>query len=97
MTTGMADNFQAKRVIYHGRVQGVGFRYTSRGIAKRFDVVGFVRNLNDGTVELLAQGEPEEVDGFLAAVGERLAANIKLADVSAVNPDVALTRFEIRH
>ncbi|MEE3179555.1 MAG: acylphosphatase [Verrucomicrobiota bacterium] len=40
----------AKRVIFSGRVQGVGFRYTTREIATGFDVVGAVRNLPDGTV-----------------------------------------------
>lgn len=60
----------SKRVIYEGRVQGVGFRYTCKDLARGFDVVGSVRNLEDGTVELLACGEHEEVDEFLREIAE---------------------------
>ncbi|MBL8829940.1 MAG: acylphosphatase, partial [Planctomycetaceae bacterium] len=45
-----------RRVLFHGRVQGVGFRVTTRSIAQRFAVTGWVRNLPDGSVELLAEG-----------------------------------------
>jgi acylphosphatase len=48
----------------------VGFRYTVRHLAKGYDVIGWVRNLRDGRVELLAAGQPEEVDGFLSAIAE---------------------------
>lgn len=65
-----------KLVYYSGRVQGVGFRATAAGIAGRFAVAGWVRNLPDGRVELLAEGEPAAVEGFLAAVRERLRWNI---------------------
>ena len=62
-----------KRVIYSGTVQGVGFRYTARRIAQGFDVAGYVRNLPDGTVELVAEGAPGEVERFLGAVASRMA------------------------
>lgn len=55
----------AKRVIYEGRVQGVGFRYTTKDLARGYDVLGTVRNLPDGTVELIVAGEGDEVAGFL--------------------------------
>ncbi len=60
----------AKRVIFSGRVQGVGFRYTIREIATGFDVVGAVRNLPDGTVELEIMGETDEVEAYLAEITE---------------------------
>ena len=47
----------AKKVIFTGRVQGVGFRYTTKQIALGFDVSGTVKNLSDGTVELRLMGE----------------------------------------
>lgn len=57
-------------VFYTGRVQGVGFRYTTREIAKGFEVSGYVQNLDDGRVELVAEGEEDEVREFLKAVRE---------------------------
>lgn len=60
----------AKRVIYEGRVQGVGFRYTTKEIATGYDVCGTVKNLSDGTVELEVMGEPEEVEEYLANISE---------------------------
>lgn len=58
----------AKRVIFSGRVQGVGFRYTTKEIVTGFDVVGSVRNLPDGTVELKIMGEADEVEDYLAEI-----------------------------
>jgi acylphosphatase len=59
-----------RRVFYEGRVQGVGFRYTVRRIATGYEVVGWVKNLPDGRVELHAGGEPQEVEAFLTAIRE---------------------------
>ncbi|MCI0464913.1 MAG: acylphosphatase [Gemmataceae bacterium] len=66
-----------KRVTYSGTVQGVGFRYTTRNLAEGFAVAGYVRNLPEGTVELLAQGEAAEVQRFLDAVARRMAGYIE--------------------
>jgi acylphosphatase len=54
--------------LYSGRVQGVGFRYTVRTVATGFEVTGTVRNLEDGRVELVAEGTKPELDEFLVAV-----------------------------
>jgi acylphosphatase len=70
-----------KRVTYSGRVQGVGFRYTTRRIAHGYDVTGYVRNLPDGNVELVAEGEAGELERFLAAVASRMADNIQESTV----------------
>ncbi len=61
---------KTKRVIYEGRVQGVGFRYTTKDLAKGYDVLGTVRNLPDGTVELIVAGDEEEVADFLRELRE---------------------------
>jgi len=58
------------RVIITGRVQGVGFRFTTKDLARGFDVCGSVRNMPDGSVEILIMGEPEEVDEFLKELSE---------------------------
>lgn len=60
----------AKRTIFEGRVQGVGFRYTVKQLATGFDVIGDVKNLVDGTVELNLMGEEEEVEEFLREIVE---------------------------
>ncbi len=69
----------AKRVIFEGRVQGVGFRYTVKDIARGFDVCGWVKNLPDGSVELEVAGDPAEVRDFLHEITteSQLAAGIK--------------------
>lgn len=56
------------KAIFHGYVQGVGFRFTADKISRKFMVTGYVRNLIDGTVELLAEGMEKELQEFLKAV-----------------------------
>jgi acylphosphatase len=65
-----------KRALYEGRVQGVGFRFTAVEVATGYTVAGWVRNLPTGEVEIIAEGDADQVDGFLAAVAERMAGNI---------------------
>lgn len=62
-----------QRVVYWGRVQGVGFRYTARGLARGFAVAGFVRNLQNGLVELKVEGDADEVSKYLGAVADHMA------------------------
>ncbi len=50
----------------HGRVQGVGFRYTTQHEATRLGLTGYARNLDDGSVEVLACGEAEQVEKLIA-------------------------------
>ena len=54
------------RVKISGEVQGVGFRYHTVEAASRFGVTGWVRNVFDGTVEALAEGEHDAVEAFVA-------------------------------
>ena len=56
------------RILYSGRVQGVGFRYTVKSLATGYDVTGIVRNLSDGRVEIVAEGAQPEVAAFREAV-----------------------------
>ena len=55
-------------ILYAGRVQGVGFRYTVKMAAAGFDVTGTVRNLLDGRVELDAEGSRDELEAFRRAI-----------------------------
>lgn len=59
-----------RRLYYEGKVQGVGFRASVLGIARGYDVLGYVKNLNDGRVEVLLRGEENEVNDFLKAIRE---------------------------
>jgi acylphosphatase len=71
---------QRREVHYSGRVQGVGFRQTTVRIAERFTVTGFAENLPDGRVRLIVEGEPAEIDLFLAAVQDGLERYIRDID-----------------
>lgn len=86
------------QVFYEGNVQGVGFRYSLRQIAKGFDVIGSVRNLPDGRVELQAQGEEDEVRAFLDAILESaLRGHIRKHSEHPLPDPPTFRGFEIRH
>ncbi len=56
------------QIFYSGTVQGIGFRYTVMSVAAGFEVSGFVRNLPDGRVELVAEGAKDELQAFQTAI-----------------------------
>ncbi len=58
------------KVLYSGHVQGVGFRYTVCSLARGYEVTGTIRNLPDGRVELLVEGEMAEAEAFRQAIRE---------------------------
>lgn len=61
-------NTRRVRMIVEGTVQGVGFRYTTKQVADSIGVFGIVRNENDGTVYIEANGEVEKIDAFIEAI-----------------------------
>jgi acylphosphatase len=86
------------QVFYEGNVQGVGFRWSVRQVAKGFDVTGSVRNLRDGRVELQAAGDEEEVRAFLEAILQsELRAHIKKHSETPMPGPLTFRGFEIRH
>ena len=87
-----------RQVLYAGRVQGVGFRYSVKQVAEGYEVTGWVRNLPDGRVELQAGGEREELEEFLRTIAQGpLARHIKEAAAMDVGPfPPGLAGFEIR-
>jgi acylphosphatase len=88
----------AKQVLYEGRVQGVGFRFSVRSIATGYDVVGGVRNLIDGRVEVEVQGEQSEVDAFLEGIlDSHLRRHISRFIVHEVTVNKDRKGFMIRH
>lgn len=91
------DSMPAKQVFYSGRVQGVGFRYTTKQIASGYEVTGSVKNLPDGRVELLASSsDADELEAFLAAIDEsNLGSLIKEREISSVSAPLGLRGFVI--
>jgi acylphosphatase len=86
------------QVFYEGNVQGVGFRYSVKQVAKGYDLTGSVRNLRDGRVELLAAGEEDEVRAFLEAILQSELRGLIRKHTEAPLPDPPAFRgFEIRH
>ncbi len=87
----------AKQVIYSGRVQGVGFRYSTKQIAAGYEVTGSVKNLPDGRVELQAMShDTDELEGFFTAIDEsNLGSFIKEREASIIPAPVGQRGFTI--
>ena len=85
-------------VFYSGRVQGVGFRLTAGETAHSLSVVGWVKNLRDGRVELLAEAEEETLTRFLEAIRTGPMKNfINQTDISWSGASGTFDEFEIRY
>lgn len=83
-------------ILYSGHVQGVGFRYTTRSVAAGFEVTGYVRNLPDGRVELVAEGEESELEAFRTAIRQAgLAPFIKDEQINWSQATGEFTGFKI--
>lgn len=83
-------------IFYTGRVQGVGFRYTTRSVAAGFELTGAVRNLSDGRVELMAEGAREELEAFRRAIQDsEVGRFIRHEEVSFGDASGEFRGFEI--
>jgi acylphosphatase len=85
----------AKRIIFTGHVQGVGFRFTAHRMANRRQLTGFVRNRSDGTVEMLAQGPAEDIDDCIRDISDSLAGYVRETLIDDVPPDPKYADFKI--
>ncbi|MCB1234200.1 MAG: acylphosphatase [Verrucomicrobiae bacterium] len=87
----------AKQYLFSGRVQGVGFRYSTKRLAMGFDVIGWVRNLEDGRVEMRVQGDEEELREFIDEIHDSpLGHHIQEQEERAIPPLDDVTGFSIR-
>jgi acylphosphatase len=94
----MTMNAHERRTVYYsGHVQGVGFRYTTHSIAGNHKVSGYVRNLPDGRVELVAEGAPRDIRGFLEEVRERFGSFIRDERADTGPATGEFSRFDIHH
>jgi len=82
-------------VIFTGRVQGVGFRYTSLELAQSCGVSGWVRNLPDGSVEMLAEGDVAVLDGFISRIRSSFGSRIHDCRAQELPATGEYTSFEI--
>jgi acylphosphatase len=88
-------NLEAKNIIFKGRVQGVGFRFTAMNIANRCQLAGFVRNIPNGSVEMTIQGHPFDIKDCIRDIKETYEASISDVEIKDITPDGSLTDFKI--
>lgn len=88
----------ARRFIVKGRVQGVGFRGFVIRSAERNGLLGWTRNLPDGRVEVMAQGEPAAIASLAADLGRGpRAARVDAVESIEDEPDTNLSDFSVRY
>ena len=86
-----------RQYLFRGTVQGVGFRATVCWIARRFPVRGHVRNLADGSVEVVAEGEPKDLDDFRSEIEEQMRDYIREVELADLPPMELPAGFQVRH
>ena len=82
-------------VVFHGYVQGVGFRYNARRVATQFEVAGIVRNLSDGTVQVIAEGDAPVLVEFIREISQTTAGEVRQARIEKGQPTGEFDRFDI--
>lgn len=83
-------------VYYSGQVQGVGFRYAVGQLSGRFEVTGFVRNLPDGRVQIIAEGKTDQLDLFLESIQTEMADYIRAKQLDQQEPSGEFSDFGLR-
>ena len=85
------------QAFFSGRVQGVGFRFTIENLSNNHPITGFVRNLPDGRVEVVAEAEQSELDDFLKAIQKsHLGRYIQNCQVQWSEATDEFKEFEVR-
>ncbi|HUV63004.1 MAG TPA: acylphosphatase [Sedimentisphaerales bacterium] len=85
----------AKQIIFVGHVQGVGFRFTAHRMAGRHQLTGFVRNLRDGSVEMVAQGSAGDIEDCIRDIKESFPGYVREVIINDIPPDAKHTDFKI--
>mgnify|MGYP001127252651 FL=1 len=84
-----------KRILFYGRVQGVGFRYSSYTEANLIGLTGWVRNLSDGTVEMEVQGTKEKIQQLIENISSQRFISIEYKKEEQIE-EIEEEGFEIR-
>jgi len=86
------------KVTVEGRVQGVGFRYFAQRKAELLHLQGYIRNLTDGSVETVAEGEEDALNEYLERVksGPHLA-QVAHVEIEWLEADGVFRGFQVRH
>ena len=88
---------QRFHILYSGQVQGVGFRFTVEGLASRLGgVTGFVKNLPNGNVEVVCEGDEEQLDELVSRINERMGPYIGDSLIDRRPAANEFASFEIR-
>ena len=85
----------ARHIVFAGRVQGVGFRFTAHALANRYQLAGFVRNLMDGTVEMIAQGSPDDIEDCIRDIEGSYHDSIRETKTEEIPVDPSFRDFKI--
>ncbi|MCD4823994.1 MAG: acylphosphatase [Phycisphaerae bacterium] len=93
----MADTIIQKIVHFSGMVQGVGFRFTACRVAGGYDVVGIVKNLPDGRVQCIVEGQPREVAAFLAELARCMGSHIHKTTQQTAPPTSQWRNFGVAY
>ena len=88
-----------QRRTYHfsGHVQGVGFRYTTHNLAQRHNIHGYVRNLPDGRVELVMEGDEAEMEDIVKDLRRKMACFVRGIESEVAPATGEFDEFYIRH
>ncbi|MCA9034351.1 MAG: acylphosphatase [Planctomycetaceae bacterium] len=87
---------QTTRIVFHGRVQGVGFRWTTHGLARSMPICGYVCNLSDGTVEVVAKATDTTVRSLVNRLKAHFGDGITAIELQAIDPAEDFDDFQIR-
>jgi len=83
-------------VSFSGEVQGVGFRFTARALATRYNIGGWITNLSDGRVQLVAEGSQKSVNNFLGELKEEFKQQLTGVELSEKEPCGTYKDFQIK-
>lgn len=84
------------KYIFHGRVQGVGFRYFTKQLAKKYNIAGSVRNKSDGTVELIINDASNNIDEFIEGI-KKGNGFMKIETIEKYDYDSDANSFKVKY